>query len=542
MRLLPLDPLARQPLLPTSLLEAILHLYDDGIAVLGTDGRIVFANGAMERALELEGSELVGESAVEALERLIPDADLLVPGKDWAALAPRRTDRRTPTGTTTYEVSVERLPQGALLVRARDISPRIEADRLARAQLAENESFRVVACLMAEERDVRQVLELLSAQAAAQCEGDGATVIQIDGERGRAVASVGLLTPLRGREFQMGGSLAESAIRNRTPVAVGDFLTEYPNHAWSDAAREVGAGPIVLAPLFAHETLMGIVTVARRHGREAFAETEIRRIRALADQAALALWKSRLLDEAEAANQAKNEFIAVMSHELRTPLSAVTGYEELLADEILGPLNEEQHNAIDRMRWSTRLLTSIIEEILTFSRLEIGDVHLTTEQTSVQALLSSAGAVIEPLARARGLGFSIDVPNERIQLTTDADVVRRVLVNLGSNAAKFTQRGAVQLKGVRAGDRVCLSVRDSGIGIAEADLQRIFDAFTQVHTGTARPYGGTGLGLHTAHRLAHLVGGEITVKSTLGLGSTFSLLLPVTPPGGGTPDRGSESG
>lgn len=515
---------------PPSLLEAALHLLDDGIAVVGDDQRIVFANEAMDHALDWEPGKLAGVPADEALGKLLPDASALVGGDERAPISPMRIERRSSTGTRTHEISVQRLPQGALLVRARDISRRIEADRVARAQLAENESFRVVACLMAEERDVRQVLELLSAQAAAQCEGDGATVIQIEGERGRAVASVGLLTPLRGREFLMGGSLAESAIRNRTPVAVGDFLTEYPDHAWSDAAREVGAGPIVLAPLFAHESLMGIVTVVRRQGREAFAEPEIRRIRALADQAALALWKSRLLNEAEAANQAKNEFIAVMSHELRTPLSAVAGYEELLADEILGPLNEEQHNAIDRMRWSTKLLTSIIEEILTFSRLEIGDVHLTTEQTDVQALLSSAGAVIEPLARSRGLGFSITAPNETIQVTTDADVVRRVLVNLGSNAAKFTQRGSVELNGVRVGDRVRLSIRDSGIGIAEADLRRIFDAFTQVHTGTARPYGGTGLGLHTAHRLAHLVGGEITVQSTPALGSTFSLLLPLTPP------------
>jgi signal transduction histidine kinase len=522
--------MALPPLPHPSLLEAVLHLLDDGIAVLGKDGRIVFVNEEMERALRLDGTSLLGAVGSEALVEFFPDANALVPDRHAAGVPPRRVERTTAAGPRIYEISVEGLAQGALVVRAKDITSRVEAECLARAQLAENESFRVVACLMAEERDVRQVLELLSAQAAAQCEGDGATVIQIDGERGRAVASVGLLTPLRGREFQMGGSLAESAIRNRTPVAVGDFLTEYPNHSWSDAAREVGAGPIVLAPLFAHETLMGIVTVARRHGREAFGESEIRRIRALADQAALALWKSKLLDEAEAANQAKNEFIAVMSHELRTPLSAVTGYEELLADEILGPLNEEQHNAIDRMRWSTKLLTSIIEEILTFSRLEIGDVHITTEQTSVQALLSSAGAVIEPLASARGLGFSIDVPNETIQLTTDADVVRRVLVNLGSNAAKFTQRGAVQLKGVLAGDRVCLSVRDSGIGIAEADLRRIFDAFTQAHTGTARPYGGTGLGLHTAHRLAHLVCGEITVESTPALGSTFSLLLPLAPP------------
>ncbi|HUF29541.1 MAG TPA: ATP-binding protein [Gemmatimonadaceae bacterium] len=538
MRRLPFDPVA--PLLPLpSLLEAVLHLLDDGIAVLGKDGRIVFANEEMERALCLEGTALVGAIGSEALVEFFPDASSLRPNKHAAGVPARRVERMTAAGPRVYEVSVEGLAQGALVVRAKDISSRVEAERLARSQLAENESFRVVACLMAEERDVRQVLELLSAQAAAQCEGDGATVIQIEGERGRAVASVGLLTPLRGREFLMGGSLAESVIRNRTSVAITDFLTQYPDHPWSDAAREVGAGPVVLAPLFAHDSLMGIVTVVRERGREAFADPEIRRIRALADQAALALWKSRLLDEAEAANQAKDEFIAVISHELRTPLAAVAGYEELLAEEILGPLNEEQHNAVDRMRWSTKLLTSIIEEILTFSRLETGEVHLNAESTSVRALLSSAGAVVEPLATARGLAFSINAPNEKIPLTTDADVVRRVLVNLGSNAAKFTQRGGVELNGMRVGSRVCLAVRDSGIGIAEVDLRRIFDAFTQVHTGTARPYGGTGLGLHTAHRLARLVGGELTVESTPDRGSTFSLLLPLTLPAAGLADRGS---
>lgn len=512
---------------PPSPVEAALLLLDDGIAIVDAGTHIAFANPAMERMLGVEPRSLLGRDAREVIEPLGFEVSTLKSIRQGTAVAPQRFERLTGAATRTFEASLGALPDGSTLVRARDITAQHLAERRARAQLEENESFRVVACLLAEERDIRQVLELLSAQAASQCDADGATVIQVEGERGRAVATVGILEPLHGRVFRMVGTLAERVIRTRTPVTVDDFLVEYPHHVWSDAARETHAGPVMLAPLFAHDSLMGVVAMARSAGREPFTEHEIRRVRALADQAALALWKARLIEDAEAANRAKNDFIAVMSHELRTPLAAVAGYEELLADEILGPLNEEQHNAIDRMRWSIRLLASIIEEILTFSRLESGEMHLATEPVAVAMLLESAAAVLEPLATSRALTFSIHAPDDALEVDTDADVVRRVLVNLGSNAVKFTEQGGVELSATRIGDHVRFDVRDTGIGIAKRDLQRIFEAFTQLHTGTSRPYGGTGLGLHTAHRLAHLVGGEITVQSALGKGSTFSLLLPL---------------
>lgn len=515
--LVPLSPLA----------EAAFRALDDGIAIIDPEGRVAFANPAMERLAQIDPSTLASGGANGLLSRLSVNSEMLQGARSGANVPAHRLEGGPPLNHASFEVSVRQLPDHLVLIRARDISAQVDAERRARAQLEENESFRIVACLLAEESDIHQVLELLSAQAESQCDGDGATVIQIEEDRGRAVASVGMLVPLRGRDFLMGGSLAEHAIAARVPVTVKDFLSEYPNHAWTDAAREVDAGPLLLAPLFAHDELMGIVAVTRRRGREPFTSREIRRIRALADQAALALWKARLLEDAEAANRAKNDFIAVMSHELRTPLAAVTGYEELLADEILGSLNEEQHNAVDRMRWSTRLLANIIEEILTFSRLETGEVHLNVEPADVAEILSSAGAVLEPLATARGLDFAVELPKTPIRITTDADVVRRVLVNLGANAVKFTERGEVELSCARRGEQLVLAVRDTGIGIADRDLQRIFDAFTQVHTGTARPYGGTGLGLHIAHRLAHLVGGEIEVQSTLRVGSTFSLVVPL---------------
>jgi signal transduction histidine kinase len=509
------------------LAEAALLSLDDGIAIIDADGRIVFANPALERLLQVSASALSSADAAWILDHLSLSAPILQAVRNGRQLPPQRLEGGSAERSTVVEISVKALANQLLLVRAKDISAQADAERRARAQLEENESFRIVACLLAEESDIHQVLELLSAQAESQCDGDGATVIEIEDDRGRAVASVGMLVPLRGRDFRMGGSLAEHAIRTRTPVTADDFLSEHPNHAWSDAAREVDAGPLLLAPLFAHDALMGIVAVTRRLGREPFTGREVRRIRALADQAALALWKARLLEEAEAANRAKNDFIAVMSHELRTPLAAVTGYEELLSDEILGALNEEQHNAVDRMRWSTRLLTNIIEEVLTFSRLEGGQVHLNVERADVSEMLASAGAVLEPLASARGLAFAVELPERPLVVDTDPDVVRRVLVNLGANAVKFTERGTVALACAQRDGTLVLSVRDTGIGIASRDLERIFEAFTQVHGGTARPYGGTGLGLHTAHRLARLAGGEIEVESTPGIGSTFSLVLPL---------------
>jgi signal transduction histidine kinase len=514
--------------LPTTpIAEAALYLLEDGIAIIDSAGRIAFANPAMEHLLGAPQGRLAMLNAASAFRPLSLDSRILGAVMAGQPMGSRRVERVQNGRATVFDVSVLKVMSEALLVHARDVTSQAEAERRAHAQEEENESFRIVACLLAEESDLHEVLKLLSAQAASQCDADGATVIQIRAERGRAVATVGMLAPLQGREFLVGGSLAERAIRMRMPVAVVDFLGEYPEHPWTDAAVEVNAGPILFAPLFAHDFLMGIVTVTRLRGREPFTHDDVRRIKALADQAALALWKTRLLEHAEAANRAKNDFIAVMSHELRTPLAAVAGYEELLADEILGTLNEEQHNALDRMRWSTRLLGSIIEEVLTFSRLESGEVHLDLERISVAELLSSAAAVLEPLANARGLELVVEPPDEPLEISTDPDLARRVLVNLGSNAVKFTEAGQVRMSARISEDHVLLEIHDTGIGIAADNLERIFEAFTQVHTGTARPYGGTGLGLHTARRLAHLIAGEIGVESEVGTGSTFSLRLPL---------------
>lgn len=233
-----------------------------------------------------------------------------------------------------------------------------------------------------------------------------------------------------------------------------------------------------------------------------------------------------LLEQAQVASQAKSVFLATISHELRTPLTALTGYGELLADEIVGPLTQQQHEVLDRMRSVTHHLTAMIDELLAYTRLEGGRESVSAIEVSSETLIETTIAVVEPLARAKGLECIADVPTPVPTLVTDADKVRQILVNLASNAVKFTDEGGVTL-GVRAeGDVVHFDVRDTGSGIAGEDQERLFQPFTQLDSGLTRRHGGTGLGLYISRRLALLLGGRLDCESSPGEGSVFTLTLP----------------
>ncbi|HEY0780086.1 MAG TPA: ATP-binding protein, partial [Gemmatirosa sp.] len=278
----------------------------------------------------------------------------------------------------------------------------------------------------------------------------------------------------------------------------------------------------------AHGTPLGVLAIARPAGQAAFSAQDAERLRVVADHAALALWKARLIDEARAANETKTGFLATVSHELRTPLTALTGYGELVADEILGPLTPAQADVMERMRAVTHQLTAMIEEILTFSALEAGRELVRPVATDIEEVVHAVVAVVEPLAAQKALTFTATVPPERLPFVTDPDKLRQILVNLCGNAVKFTERGGVRLIVVTDGAQVTFSVTDTGLGIAEHDMPRLFQAFAQLDTGLTRRYGGTGLGLYISQRLARLLGGRIEVRSRVGEGSTFTLVLPTS--------------
>ncbi|MEX0908285.1 MAG: HAMP domain-containing sensor histidine kinase, partial [Gemmatimonadaceae bacterium] len=229
---------------------------------------------------------------------------------------------------------------------------------------------------------------------------------------------------------------------------------------------------------------------------------------------------------AERASLAKSDFLAVMSHELRTPLTAIMGYEELLADEITGPINSQQAQQLGRIKASAQHLLGLIDEILTFSRIEAGRETIRLEIADVNRLIEDSANLVAPLAVEKELGFVVHLLDPPRYMRTDPVKVRQMIVNLLTNAVKFTEAGTVSVKAATSDQNVEITVHDTGIGIAAEHVDKVFDPFWQVEQKATRRAGGTGLGLTVTRRLARLLGGDVLVQSSVGEGTTFTISIP----------------
>jgi signal transduction histidine kinase len=224
----------------------------------------------------------------------------------------------------------------------------------------------------------------------------------------------------------------------------------------------------------------------------------------------------------------KSRFLAHMSHELRTPLNAIIGYSEMLqedaADIGAAPLVDD----LRKINTSGKHLLVLINDVLDLAKIEAGRMEFTQERCVVQSLIDDVVTLAQPLAAKQGNRLVVDVGEGCGELHTDAMKVRQILLNLLSNAAKFTQSGTIRLttRSVQDGNGVEFSVNDTGIGLTTEQLSRLFREFSQAEASTSRRYGGTGLGLALSRKLAEALGGDISVESTPGVGSTFVLVIP----------------
>jgi signal transduction histidine kinase len=241
--------------------------------------------------------------------------------------------------------------------------------------------------------------------------------------------------------------------------------------------------------------------------------------------------------EAERANNSKTDFLAVMSHELRTPLTAIMGYEELLSDGITGPVTELQRQQLGRINASARHLLGLIDEILTFARVDIGRERVRWESMSVNHTLTDAAALVQPMAADKKLRFVVELLDEDQAIQTDSTKLRQMLVNLLSNGIKFTDRGEVRLACAVNSSTLEVRIADTGVGIAAENIEDVFEPFWQAEQTATRKTGGTGLGLSVTRKLARLLGGDVTVASRMGAGTTFLLTLPMKAPVGETVRR-----
>ncbi|HJR65865.1 MAG TPA: ATP-binding protein [Gemmatimonadaceae bacterium] len=232
-------------------------------------------------------------------------------------------------------------------------------------------------------------------------------------------------------------------------------------------------------------------------------------------------------EAAENANRSKSEFLAIMSHELRTPLNAIGGYVALLELGVRGPLTEEQRIDLQRIQRSQRHLLGLINEVLNYARIETGNIHYDIADIPVEEVLGTAESLVAPQANARGLHLDRDRCDPEITVSCDRDKLQQVLLNLLGNAIKFTAPGGHIMLGCEVrSDTVLIHVTDTGAGIAPEKLEEIFEPFVQVDTRLTRVHEGVGLGLAISRDLARGMRGELTVRSTLGEGSTFTLSVP----------------
>lgn len=518
-------------------LERVLENLPDATSVFDSGWRWTFINPAAKRILAglgIDGDRVVGkvlwneipqlsgtkfeletlraarEQRVVEYEEYLPDLDAwlentIVPANDLVMTFTRDITRR------------KREQQGALLL---------------------SEASRVLASTLEYEKTLNTVARLAVGDLADWC---GVDLVQPGGSVRQAVVShvdeekIKWAKELNKRypPDYAGPTGVGHVIRTGQPELYPEISDAMLVAAARDEGhlaimRELQIKSAVIVPMIARGRTLGALTLISTQKGRRYDEADMALAMELATRAAIAMDNAQLYRSALAASEAKSAFLATMSHELRTPLNAIIGYQSLLKEGIDGPLNESQLGQLRRIRASADHLLALIDEVLTFSRLEAGKELVQRNEADLRPIVEEAVTMITPLSDAKGLRLNVDLVDAR--LYTDAGKVRQIVLTLLSNAVKFADRGEIGVR-ARVNDGTAeISITDTGIGIAAENLERIFEPFWQVEQSSTRRAGGTGLGLSVSRSLARLLGGEVSVGSKFGEGSTFTVTIPAQRP------------
>ncbi|MGH8703538.1 MAG: sensor histidine kinase, partial [Burkholderiales bacterium] len=321
----------------------------------------------------------------------------------------------------------------------------------------------------------------------------------------------------------------------RSVVQIPDFA-DAPNDRLRDVLERRGFRSRMAVPLLREDHVIGGLVVRRREPGE-FPAPIVELLQTFAAQSVLAIQNARYFNEIQekseelaAASQHKSQFLANMSHELRTPLNAIIGVTEMLQEDARDLKREDEVEPLGRVLRAGRHLLALINDILDLSKIEAGKMELHLESFPVAPLIEDVVKTIQPLAAKSGNELTVSCPSGVGAIQADQTRVRQALLNLLSNANKFTERGKVTIDARRTTENgaewLTVAVTDTGIGMTPEQVSRLFQEFMQADASTTRKYGGTGLGLAISRRFCQMMGGDITVESEVGRGSTFTIRLP----------------
>jgi len=387
--------------------------------------------------------------------------------------------------------------------------------------------------------DLQVVLNTLVESAARLCEADTVAIGRPKGETYYFEASYGLSREYA--EFVAShsagidrGTVAGRVLLERKIVHVPDVLVD-PEYTYRGGQKIGGFRTLLGVPLLREGSPIGVITLGRTSVRP-FSDKQIELVTTFADQAVIAIENARLFDEIQEKNRQlqmasenKSQFVSSMSHELRTPLNAIIGLTEMMVTNAARFGTEKAQEPLQRVNRAGKHLLSLINEVLDLSKIEAGKLELHPESVNLSPLTDEIVGTARQLAEQNKNRLVVECQESFGPLIVDPMRLRQILLNLLSNACKFTKEGEVALR-VRkvAGGRdwVELAVADTGIGMTTEQQAKLFQDFAQADSLTARRYGGTGLGLAITRKLARMMGGDVTVASEPGKGSVFTVRLP----------------
>jgi GAF domain-containing protein/CheY-like chemotaxis protein len=388
--------------------------------------------------------------------------------------------------------------------------------------------------------DLKSVLQTLVESAARLCEADKATITrQIGGAFFRAEAygfSAEFMDYVRDFPVEPEpGTASGRALLEGRIIHIPDVLTD-PNYTFAEAQKLGGYRTVLAVPMLREATPIGVLALTRSEMRP-FTDKQIELVSTFADQAAIAIENVRLFEEIqdksrqlEEASKHKSQFLASMSHELRTPLNAIIGVTEMLLEDARDFKRDDELEPLDRVLRAARHLLALINDILDLSKIEAGRMELHLESFPLVPTIEDVAKTVEPMAAKNANRMVIDCPPDFGTIHADQTRLRQALLNLASNANKFTENGTVTIAGraqqLDGRDWITIAVTDTGIGMTDEQMGRLFQEFSQADASTSRKYGGTGLGLAISRHFCRLMGGDIAVESKPGKGSIFTIRLP----------------